>query len=326
MLGRCLNAYRIFRVIAFYILVDVFSVVLVEQFWSLANSSYKTGAGKRWYGVIGSGGLAGGIAGGALASFLIEKLSFETLDLLLVSAALLFLLIAVNAFVNRLGYYKEHTSSSKVPESGKLHAEGLKEILNSRYLLLITATLLLAQLAAPIIEYQFMGAVESAIEARDMRTAFLSKFLSTVGLAALLINFFITPIVHKNLGVIVGLSAQPGLLLIAIVFYYLSPALWSGALLKISDRGLSYSLNRASKELLYIPLEPEQIYRSKAWIDMFGYRFFKVLSSVIILSLTEWFWLRLAPEDLSFVSFAIACFWIWTIVLLNAEYKKFSES
>jgi AAA family ATP:ADP antiporter len=42
-----------------YVFVDIIGVVLVEQFWSLADSIFTTRDGKSWYGVVGSGGLVG---------------------------------------------------------------------------------------------------------------------------------------------------------------------------------------------------------------------------------------------------------------------------
>jgi AAA family ATP:ADP antiporter len=167
-----------------------------------------------------------------------------------------------------------------------------------------------------------MGAVEAAYSEREARTAFLSTFLSALGVVALLINLILTPLIHKKLGVIFGLTAQPAFLMIGVLVYFFSPAVWSGALLKISDRGLSYSVNRASKELLYVPLDPKLIYQSKAWIDMFGYRFFKVLGSIIILSLTDWFAFSVTGHDLSYVTFVIICMWLWVIKLLRREYQK----
>lgn len=58
--------------VGFYIFVDIFGVVLVEQFWSLADGSYHTDEGRRWFGFVGTGGLLGGVAGGGLAALLIR--------------------------------------------------------------------------------------------------------------------------------------------------------------------------------------------------------------------------------------------------------------
>ena len=83
--------------ITFYIFVDIFSVILVEQFWSLANTVTSTEAGRRSYWFIGTGGLLGGVLGGATAAALLKFTPMETPDLLLSCAAILvitFLLVA----------------------------------------------------------------------------------------------------------------------------------------------------------------------------------------------------------------------------------------
>jgi ATP:ADP antiporter, AAA family len=50
--------------LSFYVFVDIFGVVLVEQFWSLTNTLYSSVEGKRWYGFLGTGGVLGGLLGG----------------------------------------------------------------------------------------------------------------------------------------------------------------------------------------------------------------------------------------------------------------------
>lgn len=58
---------------SFCVFVDMLSVTLVEQFWSLGNKVCTSDQGERWYGLIATAGLLGGVAGGALASFWIKK-------------------------------------------------------------------------------------------------------------------------------------------------------------------------------------------------------------------------------------------------------------
>ena len=55
--------------VGFYVFVDIIGIVLVEQFWSLTNAIYTTQEGKSWYGFVGTGGLVGGVAGGAFPPF-----------------------------------------------------------------------------------------------------------------------------------------------------------------------------------------------------------------------------------------------------------------
>tara|TARA_R110002096_G_scaffold219613_1_gene407959 strand:- start:62 stop:493 length:432 start_codon:yes stop_codon:yes gene_type:complete len=123
------------------------------------------------------------------------------------------------------------------------------------------------------------------------------------------------------LGVISGLLTQPLLLGLAAYGFMINASLLMAQLLKIADRGLSYSINRASKELLYVPLLPELIYRAKAWIDMLGYRLFKIFTSFLILLFTRWEVLSLTPPQFSWLVLAICLVWCVAILRIRGEYR-----
>ena len=91
------------------------------------------------------------------------------------------------------------------------------------------------------------------------------------------------------------------------------------SIMKICDRGMSYSINRASKELLYIPVDPAQTYQAKAWIDMFGYRAFKVLGSLLILGLTH---LDVSALGLSWLTVVICAVWMALFAGRANEYRR----
>ncbi len=99
--------------VAFYIFVDIFSVVLVEQFWSLANTVTEAEGGKKSYWFVGTGGLLGGALGGALSVFLLEATPMGTADLLLSCAALLGVTLVLNLAMGRTGFFEEVKKSGK---------------------------------------------------------------------------------------------------------------------------------------------------------------------------------------------------------------------
>ena len=303
---------------AFYIFVDVLSVILVEQFWSLTNTVYSTEEGKRWYGLIATGGLLGGVVGGSLSSVLITRLQLDTTDLLLVAAGIIALLMLLTLLMGRLGLYHEHAG---VRDNGHATQGHWRAILRHRYLVLIAAILLLAQIVEPLVEYQFMKVVEASIENREARTAYLGDFFSILSGVAIAINLLITPLVHRWMGALGGLFAQPLAVMVGSFWYMSQATLQAGAFLKIADRGLSYSINRASKELLYVPIEPLLIFQAKAWIDMFGYRLFKVLGSLLILLLTQWLPWTLTAGQLSWWVLAVCLIWMGALLRLGGEYR-----
>lgn len=306
--------------VGFYITVDIMSVVLVEQFWSLANSTYATQTSSRWYGVVGSGGLIGGIFGGIAASWLIRKTEMNSFDLIYVSALLLFTLGVYAGILIKLDIYNEQVNRVRPEGLDKLLT--FRRIFSNRYVLLITATILLAQLIEPIVEYQFMSFVEHVYLERDVRTAYLSTFLSMLGLVALLINLSITPLVLRFVGAIGGMLLQPVTLFVASGYFSVNPGLNTGAIMKICDRGMSYSVNRASKEMLYVPVDPKFIYRAKAWIDMFGYRVFKIIGSLLVLSLTQWFGIVWASGTFSYLVMPVCLVWVLIVLMLKPDYQK----
>jgi len=99
--------------------------------------------------------------------------------------------------------------------------------------------------------------------------------------------------------------------------FMLNSGLWSASIMKISDRGLSYSINRASKELLYMPVDPEVMYQVKGWIDMFGYRTFKIFGALIIIALAQMTYIVI---DLNWIIMLGCAIWTGFLVVLYRDY------
>ncbi len=308
--------HDLFGATLFYVFVDIFSVVLVEQFWSLTDavSSADQGAKSFWF--VGTGGLVGGVVGGLLASFLVTHIGLQTADLLYSCAGLLLVVFVFNIGLWRAGLYTE------VHESGAPHtaAGDWRSLLHNRYLMLIAVLLCLSQLAQPIVEFQFLQVAAQKFQDTDQLTAYISEFFSLMGVVSILINVLVTPVIHRAFGAMGGLVVQPIVLAMGAIAFYFHTTLTMAAIMKISDRGLSYSINRASKELLYIPVDPILTYQAKAWIDMFGYRLFKALGSGLILLANAWLGPGNAAE-LSWLTALICALWILTLVQLAQAYR-----
>ena len=310
--------------VAFYVFVDIFGVVLVEQFWSLADATYRADEGRHWYGFVGTGGLAGGVVGGLLAAALIHYTPAQTPDLMLVAAALVGLIFALTGAMARAGLLQRMEAAAPHPAMAA-KADSWRLIAGNRYLVLIAVALLLAQAISPLVEYQFLHIIEATYPDREPRTAALSLFFSILGGVSIGVNLLLTPLILNTLGVLAGLLVQPVLLALSTGGFMLQPTLVPAAIMKICDRGLSYSINRAAKELLYIPVEPLLMYQAKAWIDMFGYRLFKAMGSLIIIALGKWSVSGNGVTDLGWVVLAGCALWAWVLVVLNREYRALTR-
>lgn len=307
--------------ISFYIFVDIFSVVLVEQFWSLTNSVYDSREGKRWYGLIASGGLVGGFVGGLTASWLLEFTPLSTPDLISIAAVLVLLMMLLTGRLARAGLYREKPAVAAARREGDQAPVdfGLvwESIRSNRFLLLITLLLLFSQVCEPIVEYQFMHHVEATYTDQEQRTVFLSEFMSLLNILALGVNLVLTPLIHRYAGVIGGLMVQPVMLGLSALWYVSHADLRPAMAMKLTDRGLSYSINRASRELLYVGADAAKIFKVKAWIDMVGYRTFKIIGNIAIVAIGTLSW-RTSEYLLAAVVLSICVAWALAVVALRS--------
>jgi AAA family ATP:ADP antiporter len=112
------------------------------------------------------------------------------------------------------------------------------------------------------------------------------------------------------------------MLIVGALAFIWMPVMNVSAALRVMDRGLSYSVNRASRELLYVPISTETLYRAKAWIDMLGYRLFKVFGSGVIILLTERFVEPFTLAQLSAVLVVVCLSWALAVLLTRDRYRQ----
>ncbi|HUP91735.1 MAG TPA: Npt1/Npt2 family nucleotide transporter [Solimonas sp.] len=304
--------------VGFYIFVDIISVVLVEQFWSLTNSLYDKREGRHWYGLIASGGLLGGLVGGFAASWLVAQGGLTTEDLIVVAALLLAGMMALTWRMAAAGMYREAPRRQAEATGSNLAMADIWQSLTSNRVVGLLALLLLAsQVCEPLVEYQFMHIVEASYSNAEVRTAYLSGFLGVLSGAALGINLLITPLLHRYGGAIAGMMVQPILLGCSAFAFAMHADLRSASLMKIADRSLSYSVNRASRELFYISADARTIFKVKAWIDMVGYRAFRIVGNCLILLMTQVLPWQVGDRAMSGVVLAVCCGWTFGVLALH---------
>src|SRR5438552_1667512 len=66
-----------------YVWVGIYGVVAVTQVWTMANFVWTTREAKRLFGILGSGGIAGGIAGGFLTKWMAPRFGTESILLVI---------------------------------------------------------------------------------------------------------------------------------------------------------------------------------------------------------------------------------------------------
>jgi AAA family ATP:ADP antiporter len=300
----------------FYIWVAIFGVVVGTQFWLLANYLSDAREAKRLFGFIGAGAISGGIFGGYLTNYMAPMVKTENLIFFCIGflTICLFLVQLVWKKSERRGYSEKAYGRWRSSPS-ESSDNPVKLILNSRHLLYLACIIGVSVVVANLVEYQFSAVASAAITNTDQLTAFFGYWVSTFSVLALFIQLFLTGRILKNLGVIASLFFLPFGLFIGAVAILVTPTLWTTILIKVSDGSLKHSINKASTELLALPLAQEIKYKTKSVIDVFIKNLAKGLGGVLLIAITAG--LGFSIQHISLIIIGLLA--VWTILVIRAK-------
>src|SRR5688500_6386685 len=100
--------------VAFYVAVSILAILLISQFWTLANDVYDPRQAKRIFGFIGGGASLGGATGGGLTAFLVGSVGGRTM--ILIGAVVMFLCLAIVIAIVRREQSAGTSDASKTGE------------------------------------------------------------------------------------------------------------------------------------------------------------------------------------------------------------------
>lgn len=294
----------------FYVWVSSFTITATTQFWMLANDIFKPEEAKRLFGLIISGGSLGGVLGGIMTQNLLRIIKTE--ELLLVAAGIV-ICCAIFIMVFWKTIYPESVSGTPVKTERKevTAAAGSKVLFGSAYLIMLALLVVFAKMSSTIIDNQFNRMVELAYASKEARGAFLAGFMSWMNIASFLSQLFLTGWCLRFLGMKTSLRILPVGLLIFCSMTLLYPALLSAMLLELFDASTNYSIQQASKEMLYLPLSSQTRYQIKPVIDMLGFRVAKSLSGLYIAIVAPL--LALPDERLGMLVLFLLPFWLFLV-------------
>lgn len=265
-------------VFVLYVGKDVYVVVLLEQIWSLSNLQFDARQATRFYGLFSFMGSLGGMLG----NLAVRQLSsvVGALPLLAVGAGL-------TALAGAVLWGLERGAEARLAGRGldltRSPTGGLRLLRRSRYLLAIAGLVGVIQIVITLLDYQLKGLAHTAYGALDARAAFFGTLYLAVDLAALAAQLLLVPLALWRLGATWALLITPLVVLAGVCVGLLHPGLAVLAGTFVAAKGLDYSLTRAAKEMLYLPLGFEPKYKAKAVIDVFVYRAAKGLASAGLL-------------------------------------------
>lgn len=292
-----------------YVVKDVYIVVVLEVFWSLANTTHDTESARRVYGLFMVFGTAGSLLGNQLVGPVAAGLG--TPAALVVAAAALVVTASVAATVP-----SPPASSHAAPRQRASWGEGLRVVAKSRYLWAMVLVVACSQLVVNLTDYLYNLHLADSYPDTDIRTAMSGQVYSAIDVASLALQL-VAPAVLGFLGVSGTLGAVPLLGAVSLAGLAIWPGFAAAAVAKVVGKSLDYSLFRVAKEMLYIPLDYRAKTAGKAVVDMMTYRAAKAKASALLLGLRQ---LGVAFGALGLAG-ALALGWLAATAWVLREYR-----
>jgi AAA family ATP:ADP antiporter len=306
--------------VAFYLLGLILGILLISQFWTLANDVYDPRQAKRLFGFIGGGASLGGATGAGLTSVAVAEVGTD--NLLLVSAALLGVCLALVMAIERRERIAADFSAAGT-ERGVGGSEALMMLRASRQLQVIALVIGFAAVGAAIIEQQLnMAAATMGERGTDAITAFLARVTFYLSLVGFLVQVGLTSRIHRSLGLAFALVILPVSLGTTATIILLNGALWAPAVARVLDTSLRYTVDKTTREVLFLPLPADLKYRAKPFVDVTMDRFAKAVGALLLLVLIKPWGLNLDWQRLSYASLVVTVLWIVAALRARTEYLK----
>jgi len=307
--------------VAFYIWGLILGILLISQFWTLANGLYDPRQAKRLFGFVGGGVMLGGMTGAGLTALIIETVGANTL--LLWSAFTLLVCAGIVSVI--LGRERDATASVSAAvdeEKGVSISRAFALLRESKQIQLIAAVISFGSLGALLIDQQLNMAAEMFRGAgqEDSIGAFLAQVRFYVSVAAFVIQVWVTPRIHRYLGIGFALLILPTSLAMTAAIIIVNKVLWAPAVASIVDRSCRYSVDKTTREVLFLPLPSELRQDVKPFVDVTVDRLSRGLGALMMLVLIQPWGLALVWYQLSYVSLALAIVWCFMSFRAKREY------
>ena len=322
-----------------YLFVESFGSLVVALFWAFAADTTAPNSAKRGFPLVVALGQMGGILSPYTIGGLPHRLGLQTDALSMVCLGLLTLSI-----IPLVGYFLKSTPKElltsfhgkneqdveKEQEPGFL--EGLKLVLQHRYLIAIFAANFFYEVVVTIFDFNFKIAAGDQYSGVALSN-YLSIYGSSVNIVSLLCLVLGISNITRFLGVGVALAAMPVIVGFALFGFLSLDSLSFLFVLMVGSKAINYALNGPALKQLYIPTTPDVRFKAQAWIETFGSRaskeagsifnmLLKPLQSAFGASLGRSYYLMLSGA----LGFPVLMLWFIAAIFLGRTFNSAIES
>lgn len=306
----------------FFVWLSVFAVFAVSLFWAVMADVFQTRQARRLYGVIGAGGTLGGMAGGALTSWLVSHVGL--LPLLLISALLLE--AGLRAMYALSADVAEHVPEQRAVEheiiGGSIWA-GFSGVARSPYLLAIALFMLLFTMGSAFLYLLQAQIVERDIADRAARMVYFAQVDLWVNGLTLIVQLLLTGRLIQRIGVGAVLALVPLLSIAGFLALAAAPLLTLVILMQVLRRTGNFALTGPAREVLYVPLSREEKYKAKNFIDTFVFRLGDQLGAWTHTALAA---LGLSLGGIAFAAVPLSAAWLAVALWLGRRHARLAPA
>lgn len=304
---------------AFFVWLSVFNLFVVSVFWSFMADIYTREQGRRLFGLISAGGSAGALVGPFATKALVSELGFQ--NILLISASLLlfgvFCISRLRVWVvaERSGDTEASVASSRPLGGSPL--DGIRQVLQSRYLLSMVVVSVIASLLGTAL-YMFMADfVGNAEMTTNERVATFSLVDGATNVLSLIAQLFLVGRSVRHMGVGRTLAILPVVILVGFMLLAINPTFLVVAVLTAVRRGIGFGFAKPTHDMLYSVVSPSEKYKAKNFIDTVVYRSGDLVGSWIV----KFIWV-IGISGISIVMLPLGIFWVLLALWLGRDYAR----
>ncbi len=295
-----------------YVLAELWgSSMVFLLFWQFANQNTKTQEAKRFYPMFGLVGQSGGLCAGYVLTYLtdhsIKNYSFLGLHyqnnfplyVMLVAIIAVILILIIFYYINYLAA-EGKSYNTKVRDAASLKSklsikDSIKVVMSSKYIGFIAILIFSYGISINLVEGLWKDKARSLYPNTVDYARFSSEVIVYTGYSAMFF-MFVGANILKYFGWLTAALITPITILITGICFFmlvvfadnfyvyisamtiLNPlfiTVMFGTIQNVLSKGTKYALFESTKEMSYIPLDPELKSKGKAAVDVIGARFAK---------------------------------------------------
>jgi hypothetical protein len=286
----------------FYLHISVLGSILISGFWSIINERYDPYRAKLAIGRLAAastlGGLVGGLAASAVASFADAR-------------GILVMLAGMHLFCGLSLGLVARGSPRQTGQAPASFADMFEPLRQNRLIRRMTLLVLVVATNAALLDYLLKSTAARELAEEEL-VHFFSSFYVAVGLGGFLLQTFVGGKALRWLGIGGTMAALPAAVLAGGLFAFAVRHLMSIAALRAGAAVLNNSFFRAGFESLYTPIPAAEKRSTKLLIDVGADRSGDMVGSLLIMAILLF---PRASEDLLIGTAILLGFLALTLIL-----------